>query len=78
MVFRLIPAVCLALLLQGCSSLFFYPMEPWVQNPARQGLAYEDVVLIHPDGLRLERRWRRRRLVRRLRRVGPRRGRLSF
>ncbi|HAB05639.1 MAG TPA: alpha/beta hydrolase, partial [Alcanivorax sp.] len=51
MVFRLIPAVCLALLLQGCSSLFFYPMEPWVQNPARQGLDYEDVVLIHPDGL---------------------------
>ena len=57
MVFRLIPAVCLALLLQGCSSLFFYPMEPWVQNPARQGLDYEDVVLIHPDGLRIHGWW---------------------
>ena len=57
MVFRLIPAVCLVLLLQGCSSLFFYPMEPWVQNPARQGLDYEDVVLIHPDGLRIHGWW---------------------
>ena len=57
MVFRLIPAVCLALLLQGCSSLFFYPMDPWVQNPARQGLDYEDVVLIHPKGLRIHGWW---------------------
>ncbi|MCH2556201.1 MAG: alpha/beta hydrolase [Alcanivorax sp.] len=43
--------------LYGCSGLFFYPAKPWVQNPARQGLAYEDVVLIHPDGLRLHGWW---------------------
>ena len=43
--------------LTGCSGLFFYPAKPWAQNPARQGLAYEDVVLIHPDGLRLHGWW---------------------
>ncbi|EKF76130.1 lipoprotein [Alcanivorax hongdengensis A-11-3] len=43
--------------LAGCSSLFFYPMKPWVQNPENQGLSYEDVVLIHPKGLRLDGWW---------------------
>lgn len=43
--------------LAGCSSLFFYPMKPWVQNPARLGLAYEDVVLIHRDGTRIDGWW---------------------
>lgn len=43
--------------ISACSKLFFYPMTPWVQNPARIGLAYEDVVLIHPDGLRLHGWW---------------------
>ncbi|MEY1662952.1 alpha/beta hydrolase [Isoalcanivorax beigongshangi] len=46
-----------ALLASGCSSLLFYPMSPWVQNPARQGLDYQDVVLIHADGLRLHSWW---------------------
>ena len=45
------------LVLGGCSSVFFYPMDEWVQNPARQGLDYEDVVLIHEDGLRLHGWW---------------------
>lgn len=44
--------------LAGCGrNLMFFPMEQWVQNPARLGLAYEDVVLIHGDGLRLHGWW---------------------
>ncbi|MDX1587925.1 MAG: alpha/beta hydrolase [Oleiphilaceae bacterium] len=43
--------------LTGCSGLFFYPQTEWVQNPARQGLDYEDVILIHKDGLRLHGWW---------------------
>ncbi|MCK5875453.1 MAG: alpha/beta fold hydrolase [Alcanivoracaceae bacterium] len=45
------------LLLAGCNSLYFLPMKPWVQNPANQGLAYEDVVLIHPRGERVHGWW---------------------
>jgi len=56
LLFRL-SIVVLALGLSGCSGLFFYPMSDWVQNPARQGLAYEDIVLIHPDGLRIHGWW---------------------
>lgn len=41
----------------GCTGLFFYPMKPWVQNPANQGLDYEDVVLIHENGLRIHGWW---------------------
>ncbi|MEQ6886548.1 alpha/beta hydrolase [Salicola sp. Rm-C-2C1-2] len=41
----------------GCSGLFFYPMSDWVQNPSRQGLDYEDIVLIHPDGQRIHGWW---------------------
>lgn len=52
------PAGLLALaLLSGCTDLFFYPMDSWAQNPARQGLAYEDVVLIHDNGLRIHGWW---------------------
>lgn len=43
--------------LGGCSSLFFYPMDSWVQNPARLGLAYQDVVLIEKDGTRIDGWW---------------------
>lgn len=43
--------------LGGCSGLFFQPMSDWVQNPARQGLDYEDIVLIHPDGQRIHGWW---------------------
>ena len=57
MVLRLILLTGLAMALTGCSKLFFYPMEPWVQNPENQGLNYEDVVLIHPRGLRLHGWW---------------------
>ncbi|XOZ33119.1 alpha/beta hydrolase [Halomonadaceae bacterium KBTZ08] len=56
LLFRLIPLVML-LGLGGCSGLFFQPMSEWVQNPARQGLAYEDIVLIHPDGQRIHGWW---------------------
>jgi uncharacterized protein len=44
-------------LLAGCSSLYFLPMKPWVQNPANQGLVYEDIVLIHPRGERVHGWW---------------------
>lgn len=46
------------LLLAGCGgNLMFLPMEKWAQNPARIGLDYEDVVLIHEQGLRLHGWW---------------------
>ena len=54
---RLSILASLLLPLGGCSGLFFYPMSDWVQNPARQELAYEDVILIHPNGLRLHGWW---------------------
>lgn len=57
MVLRLGAFVLAAILLSGCSKLFFYPMEPWVQNPENQGLKYEDIVLIHPRGLRIHGWW---------------------
>ncbi|WP_284455541.1 alpha/beta hydrolase [Alloalcanivorax xenomutans] len=56
MVLRLM-LLLVPLLVSGCSGVFFYPMKPWAQNPARQGLDYEDVVLIHPHGLRLHAWW---------------------
>ncbi len=54
---RLSTGLLAVLLLTGCSKLFFFPMEPWVQNPENQGLSYEDVVLIHPRGLRIHGWW---------------------
>ena len=57
MVLRLSAALLLGLLLAGCSKLFFYPMSPWVQNPENQGLQYEDIVLIHPRGMRIHGWW---------------------
>lgn len=54
---RLTWLALLAASLMGCTSVFFYPMSDWVQNPARQGLQYEDIILIHPDGLRLHGWW---------------------
>ena len=57
MVLRLSAALLLSLLLAGCSKLFFYPMSPWVQNPENQGLQYEDIVLIHPRGMRIHGWW---------------------
>lgn len=44
-------------LLAGCSSMYFMPMKQWVQNPANQGLAYEDIVLLHPRGRRIHGWW---------------------
>lgn len=40
-------------LLQSCTFLFFYPTPEIVLTPAELGLAYKDVVLTTPDGLRL-------------------------
>ncbi|WP_290524023.1 alpha/beta hydrolase [Alcanivorax sp.] len=57
MVLRLIAVGLASLWLSGCSKLFFYPMSPWVQNPENQGLKYEDIVLIHPRGLRIHGWW---------------------
>lgn len=50
-------AVCLMVLLTACSRIYFLPLTPWVQNPERQELAYEDVILIHPDGMRIHGWW---------------------
>ena len=52
-------ALCLGLCLSlvACGGIFFYPNERWVQNPARQGLDYQDIILIHEDGLRLHGWW---------------------
>lgn len=57
LLFRLSGVTALLVMLSGCSGLFFFPMSDWVQNPARQGLDYEDVVLIHPRGLRIHGWW---------------------
>ena len=57
MVLRLGVVLLMAFALSGCSKLFFYPMEPWLQNPENQGLSYEDIVLIHPRGLRIHGWW---------------------
>lgn len=54
---RSLSLVVVSLAMTGCTSLFFYPLDDWVQNPAMQGLAYEDVVLIHEDGLRIHGWW---------------------
>jgi len=54
---RWVFALGVALGLAGCSSIYFLPLTPWVQNPERQELAYEDVILIHPDGLRIHGWW---------------------
>lgn len=56
LLFRLVP-LCLVMVLAGCSSIYFLPLTPWVQNPERQELAYEDVILIHPDGMRIHGWW---------------------
>lgn len=55
--FRLTVVLALVIGLSGCSRLLFHPTTPWYQNPARQGLDYQDVVLIHADGLRLHGWW---------------------
>lgn len=57
---RMVLMVMLGVLLpglSGCSSLFFYPMKRWVQNPAHLGLSYQDVVLIEKHGLRIDGWW---------------------
>ncbi|CBL43826.1 lipocalin family protein [gamma proteobacterium HdN1] len=50
-------ALLLAALISGCSSLYFYPLKPWLQNPANLGVDYQDVVLIHRDGTRITGWW---------------------
>lgn len=55
--FKGVVVVCFMLLLTACSRIYFLPLTPWVQNPERQELAYEDVILIHPDGMRIHGWW---------------------
>ncbi len=45
------------LLLQGCSSLLFYPQQQLPFTPERAGLAYRDVQLTAADGTRLHAWW---------------------
>src|SRR5699024_418205 len=51
--------IALLLGLAGCSSssLYFLPYSNWVQTPYQQALSYEDVVLVHRNGLRLHGWW---------------------
>lgn len=45
------------LLVAGCSNLFFLPEKEWRQTPAQQQLAYEDVLLVHKNGVRIHGWW---------------------
>lgn len=47
----LLLTLCLAL--QGCTTVFFQPMQQMVMTPARIGLAYQDVYFKAADGTRL-------------------------
>jgi uncharacterized protein len=45
---------CLAVfMLNGCMQVFFYPLRPFVLNPAQLGLHYEDIYFHSADGTRL-------------------------
>ncbi len=46
-------AISFCLLLQSCSSVFFYPMEMQVLTPDRLGLEYQDISLKTEEGLTL-------------------------
>ena len=52
-------ALCLllALVLQGCSALLFYPERELPLTPAQAGLEYRDVALTASDGTRLHGWW---------------------
>src|SRR5699024_714240 len=54
--FRLITLLGL-LLLVGCANVLFQPHKAWVQTPKQQGLAYEDVLLVHNKGTRVHGWW---------------------
>jgi len=49
--------VVLALGLQGCSSVFFYPMSEHVMTPERLGIVYDDIYPVAADGTRLHGWW---------------------
>ncbi len=50
---RLVVLLACLGLLHGCTSVFFRPQHAMVLTPARIGLAYQDVYLPTPDGVRL-------------------------
>lgn len=54
---RIIMAGVLLGLLQGCSSLLFYPSRTIVRTPADVGLSYREVELHAADGTRLSAWW---------------------
>lgn len=41
------------LILSGCNSLFFHPMQKEVLTPSRFGIQHEEIYLTTPDGLQL-------------------------
>lgn len=45
--------IVLLLPLSGCTQMFFQPMKAHVFSPAQADLAYEDVAITSPDGVRL-------------------------
>ncbi|HCW90643.1 MAG TPA: alpha/beta hydrolase, partial [Marinobacter sp.] len=54
---RITMATGLALLLGGCSGMFFYPDRATYITPDRLNLAYEDISLQSPDGETLHGWW---------------------
>src|SRR5699024_7929334 len=54
---RWVFALGVALGLAGCSRSYFVPLNPWMQDPELEELAYEDVMLSQPDGLRSHGWW---------------------
>jgi hypothetical protein len=59
MIKRIVVGMLLPFLLglQGCTSMFFYPMPQHVMTPDRLGIAYEDIELASADGTRLHGWW---------------------
>lgn len=54
---RLIPAICLLLVITGCTNLFFQPTRALVVNPSKFGIEYQDVYFKSVDDLNLHGWW---------------------
>lgn len=50
---RILSACTLAILVTGCTGLFFQPMRPLVRTPADIGLAFEDATIVTADRVTL-------------------------
>lgn len=50
---RILSVLALAVMVTGCTGLFFQPMRPLVRTPADIGLAYEDATMVTSDRVSL-------------------------